>query len=353
MKKKKIWWLVLAVLIAVGAGIWWQVSTYTPYGRLKVRTALLIQIGNLVSGSEAPRAEDISDNMRKDVDEATLLLAADRPPFSDIQNKTLDGPAGPIPVRIYQPEGKGPFPIVVFFHGGGWVTGTIDHTENMCRGIAKVSPAVVISVAYRLAPENPYPASLDDAWAVLQQVPGLASHWNGDPQRIFVVGESAGANLAAALTLCARETGEPALSGQVLVYPFVNLASLDLPSFARFGHDYGLTNDLLTLTSKAYAPDSLLRTNPEVSPLLAPSHRSLPPALVMNAQFDPLQSQGEAYADSLEADGVPVIYELFTGVNHGFLTNDRFFGPEAAQAVEEIGKFIRERGQPLTETKRF
>ncbi len=335
---KKRWWILAALLLI--ALSWWHFSTATPHGRLSARAALLLQIGALIGSDENPDPAAFSDAVRQEIDKGTLMLAGPAPEFADIRDLALPGPAAAQPIRVYVPEGDNPKPVMVFFHGGGWTVGTLDHTDNLCRRLARSAGAVVVSVSYRLAPENPYPAALDDAWSALGQVQALSPMWGGDSDRIILSGESAGANLALLLAQTAATQGISAVRAVAVAYPITDVATRDRDSYRFFGTGYGLTQSILDLTRRAYVPDSALWRDPCVSPMYGP-FESLPPVMVVNAQFDPLTSEGRAFVQAVIQAGGQARHLEVPGVLHGFLTNDRFFGPEAEQVCGEMGRWLR------------
>jgi acetyl esterase len=223
-----------------------------------------------------------------------------------------------VPLRRYRPEGEGPMPTLVYFFGGGWTLGSIDTADGVCRRLANLVPCQVITVGYRLAPENPFPAAVNDCHRATQWIAGHGVELGVDVARLAVGGDSAGGNLAAATTLLARDSG-PSLAAQLLVYPNTLYGS-DTPSM-RAGDDPFLFNRTsVNWYWKHYLADESDGTNPLASPLLAPSHAGLPPALVITAEFDPLRDEGEFYAEKLYAAGVPTEMIRYDGMIHGFYT---------------------------------
>jgi acetyl esterase len=238
-------------------------------------------------------------------------------PVAAVEALQAPGPAGPVPVRFYRPAGPGPHPLVLFFHGGGWVVGDLDSHDETVRRLCAGSGAAFASVAYRLAPEAPFPAPLEDcyaaaAWAV-QHADGLGI----DAARIAAAGDSAGGNLAAALCLLARERGGPSLAHQVLVYP-VTGADFDTASYREHGEGLFLTRAMMQWFWDQYVPDPAKRADPLAAPL-AGDATGLPPATILTAEYDPLRDEGAAYARHLQTAGVPVDYRDFPGMIHGFL----------------------------------
>ncbi len=245
-----------------------------------------------------------------------------------------------MPVRVYTPEAGGPFPAVIFYHGGGWAQGSVDTHDGLCRIIAKKSGAVVVSVEYRLAPEHVYPAAVNDAYAALLWVAAEGKRLKVDPARIAVAGDSAGGNLAAVVCLMARDRGGPPIAFQALIYPGVNSADLDTESYKMFARGYRLDKSSVEKFIGMYLPDRKDRGAPYASPFLAPSHRRLPPALVITAAFDVLRDEGEAYAKKLAGAGVPARAVRYPGMIHGFVSAPRLL-PQAGQATDEIAASLR------------
>ena len=234
-----------------------------------------------------------------------------------IENRTVPGPAGQIPVRIYTPVGTAPFPVLVYFHGGGWVIGNLDTHDGICRSLANRVGCLVVSVDYRLAPEHPFPAAPEDCYAATRWLAEHAGSLGGDKGRIAVGGDSAGGNLAAVVALMARDRGGPKLAFQLLVYPATD-TDFETRSYRENSEGYFLTRADMVWFWNHYAPRDEDRRNPYAAPLRAASLRGLPPALVITAEFDPLCDDGNAYAARLREDGVPVRLSQQDGLIHGF-----------------------------------
>lgn len=246
-------------------------------------------------------------------------LASALPPGPEVGvvEQAIPGPAGEIALRIYTPQGDGPFGGLVFFHGGGWTIGDLDTHDHPCRTLCHDAGIVVVSVDYRLAPENPYPAGLDDAWAALRWVASHGADLDIDPSRLAVGGDSAGGNLAAVVAIRARDEDGPELAFQLLVYPAVDLRPDSFyPSRQENAEGYFLTKTYLEFFTRSYLPDPQLGNEWQVSPLLAADHSGLPPALVITAEFDPLRDEGAAYAEMLTAAGTSVVHTLYPGTIH-------------------------------------
>jgi acetyl esterase len=262
--------------------------------------------------------------------EAMSKTRTERLPLARVEDRRIPGPAGEIPVRIYTPEGEAPLPVLAFLHGGGWVIGSLESHDALCRALARAVPAIVVAVDYRLAPENPFPAGLDDGYAALTWIADNAASLGGDPARIAIGGDSAGGNLGAAIALLARDRGGPKLVHQLLIYPATNLEA-DTVSMRENAEGYFLTRAIMAWFSGHYIAAEQ-RTLPHASPMLAPDHRNLPPATVITAEFDPLRDDGEAYAARLREHGVPVDSARYDGMIHGFITMPVF--RQAGEAID-------------------
>ncbi|GAA2881326.1 alpha/beta hydrolase [Pseudonocardia halophobica] len=262
-------------------------------------------------------------------------------PLAAVVDRAIPGPAGELPVRIYTPEGDGPFPLVVYFHGGGFVIGSIATADQGCRLIAREAGAVVISVGYRLAPEHPYPAAPEDCYAAVKWVAAHAPELAGDPQRLVVAGDSAGANLAAVVSIMARDRGGPEIAHQVLLYPNVDLTNNEYPSKdVENAKGYMLEKEDIDWFYSHYLTDPARAGEAYASPLLATSHAGLPAATVITAGFDPLRDEGAAYVDALQGSGVPAEHLSYPSLIHGFYWFPALI-TEAHGVAAEIGRRLR------------
>jgi acetyl esterase/lipase len=247
------------------------------------------------------------------------VSAGDPVPVGRVEDRMIPGPNGEIPIRIYTPDGNGPFGALVYFHGGGWVVGNIEMTDQPCRMITKAAGCVTVSVDYRLAPEHKFPAGPEDCYAATKWVANNATALGCDPSRIAVGGTSAGANLAAAVALMARDRSAPNVAYQLLVYPATR-RELDTPSHKQFATDgyYILSRADMEWFWGHYLASEADAANPYACPARAKSLAGLPPALVITAEFDPLRDEGESYAARLREEGVATILKRYDGVTHGF-----------------------------------
>jgi acetyl esterase len=248
---------------------------------------------------------------------ALAAVAGPVEPVALVADRRLPGPAGEIPVRIYTPAGRGPFPVLVYLHGGGWVIGNLDTHDGLCRLLANGAVCIVVSVDYRLAPEHPFPAAAEDAYAATRWIAEHAATIGGDARRIAVGGDSAGGNLSAVVCLMARDRGGPRLVHQLLVYPVTDVPGVTA-SYRENGEGYFLTGAMMRWFWRHYTGADAPRDDPYLCPLRAADLRGLPRALVITAEFDPLRDEGEAYAARLRAAGVPVALSRYPGMIHGF-----------------------------------
>ncbi len=223
-----------------------------------------------------------------------------------------------ITLRVYQPVGDGPFPVLLWMHGGGWVVGSLEENDGVCRRLCKEAGAVVVSVDYRLAPEAPFPAAAEDTYAALCWVAANGDKLNADTSRIAVGGESAGGNLAAVASLISRDRGGPAITFQVLISPVVGTPADGRPSYQEFAEGYFLTKDSMEWFFQHYPRDAADLDNPYLVPLRAKDLSNLPPALVITAECDVLRDEGEEYAARLTEAGVPCELVRYEGQLHGF-----------------------------------
>jgi acetyl esterase/lipase len=240
-------------------------------------------------------------------------------PVAKVEDRTIPGPGGEIPVRIYAPEGSSPMPVLVFFHGGGWVIGNIESHDALCRTLTNAAGCVTVSVDYRLAPEAKFPAAAEDCYAATLWVAENAAAMGWDPKRIAVGGDSAGGNLAAVVPLMARDRGRPSIAFQLLMYPVTD-GSLATGSMRELAEGYFLTHAAMVWFWNHYARDESDYHHPYAAPINAADVRGLPPALVITAEFDPLRDEGEAYASRMLAAGVPVTCSRYDGTIHGFVS---------------------------------
>jgi len=260
-------------------------------------------------------------------------------PVARLEDLAIPGPHGDIPVRVYAPEGAGPLPVLVYFHGGGWVIGSIETHDGTCRTLARLAGCIVVSVGYRLAPEHKFPIPLDDCVAAVGWVAGNAVSIGGDPTRIAVGGDSAGGNLATAVCLRVRDEAGPQLAHQILVYPATD-AGCDSGSQLEHAEGYYLTRAGMLWFWNHYLGRAEDRDHAHASPLRATDLRGLPPATVITAEYDPLRDEGEAYAERLREAGVEARLTRYDGVIHGFFGMTDALD-QATQAMREVAASLR------------
>jgi acetyl esterase len=267
----------------------------------------------------------------------------------DLRDATATGAAGDVPVRVYRPHRApaGPLPLVVNFHGGGWTIGSLDSADWLCSSVAAGLPAVVVSVDYRLAPQHRWPAAAEDCYAALVDLAARAGELGADPARLAVMGDSAGGNLAAVVSLMSRDRSGPRIGFQGLLYPAADL-SLGSPSIQANAHAPILTREDVIAFRDHYLGGQDPR-QPYASPLFAADHRGLPPALVQVAEHDPIRDDGLRYAHALRAAGVPVRTTEYVGMPHGYLSFPRLCrcAPQAlAELVAEMRTALGEGAAP-------
>jgi acetyl esterase len=288
-------------------------------------TATLAFLDALKSAGGKPLWEQTVDEMRASIRAASLQLAAPSTDVHKVADRKMPVPGGEVGLRIYTPRPGSedrPFPIVVHFHGAGFVAGDLDTHDSIARFHCKHADAVVIAVDYRLAPEHPFPAAVDDAYAAVEWAVEHARELSGDARSIAVLGDSAGSNLAAVVCQLAKARNGPRIAFQALVYPVVDFRpGAAYSSQAQFGGgDFFLSNRDMEFFRSCYLTDVRQASDPRVSPLLADDLAGLPPALVVTAGCDPLRDEGRAYADRLAAAGVPVEYRCFESTIHAFMS---------------------------------
>jgi acetyl esterase len=246
------------------------------------------------------------------------LRNAEPQAVAKVEDRKIPGPAGSIPVRIYTPAGNGPFPVLVFYHGGGFVIGDLESHDGLCRSLTNGAGCVTVAVDYRLAPEAKFPAAVEDCYAATQWVAENAAQLNADANRLAVGGDSAGGNLSAVISILARDRKTPRIMFQLLIYPATDI-TCSAPSH-KTNTEYVLTPADIRWFMGHYLRNEADRINPMASPTFAASFSGLPPALIITAEFDPLRDEAEDYGQKLRAAGVPVQVSRYEGMVHGFVS---------------------------------
>ena len=284
---------------------------------------------------EQVRNENVERNAR-------LGFLEDPEPVETVRDLSIKGPGGGIPVRLYVPEGELPFPILVWFHGGGWIRGSIDGSDPICRRLANAVGCSVVSATYRLAPEDPFPAAVEDAYAALEWAANNPHAVRGDPDRLAVGGKSAGGTQAAVAALMARDRGGPDVDFQVLGAPVTDY-SFDTVSYRENAEGYGLTRRAMEYNWDTYLQNPIHGKHPYAAPLQARDLSGLPPAMVLTAGFDPLRDDGVAYAERLRDAGVETEHRNYPEMIHGLLGSAYFVQDvgRTREAVEDIGAALR------------
>ena len=287
----------------------------------------------------APPMDSLSPEEARATTDFSALAGAPEE-VGKVENRNIPGPGGEIPVRIYTPNGEGPFPALVYYHGGGWVIGNLETVDVPCRLLANRANCVVVSVDYRLAPEHKFPAAADDSYAAAKWVVENADSIQVDAESVAIGGDSAGGNLAAVVALMARDKGEISLAYQMLVYPVTN-HSYATESYTENADGYLLTKDSMVWFWNHYLRNEEDGKNPYASPLQAEDLSGLPPALVLTGEFDPLRDEGEAYAERLREAGVQVEAKRYDGMIHGY-----FWMPgvleQGRQSIEHAAKALKQ-----------
>jgi acetyl esterase len=250
-------------------------------------------------------------------------------------DSSIPGPAGNLPIRTYTPDGKGPFPVIVYYHGGGWVLADKNVYDAGARGLSKQAKAIVVSVDYRLAPEAKFPAQYDDSVATYKWVAANAASFNGDPKKLAVAGESAGGNLAVEVALAARDQKLTLPVGVVAVYPVVQLSDTSTPSYNDAANAKPLDKAMMGWFGDQVFAKPADKVDPRVD-LLKADLKGLPPVTLINAQIDPLRSDGDMLAAALKSAGVKVDHKVYDGVTHEFFGMAAVVG-DAKSAQEKAG----------------
>ncbi len=329
--------VLIACILIISILTW----SKTPYGNVDPGVAVFLKILSWSGGNPLEKGrplKEVRNSSRK-----TALFKSTPPRILKIQEKTIPGSGGGIPIRIYYPKqgNSGPLPVVMYYHGGGWSIGDLDSHDDICRIIAHMCGVLVISTDYRRAPEHRYPAAIEDAFAALLWARDNAGTLGADSYRIAVAGDSAGGNIAAVVSLKARERDRSLIRSQVLIYPVVDISSMKTESYKNFASGYFLTEKSMKIFRSMYAPDSRKWKDPFISPLRSNNLCNLPPAFIVTAEFDVLRDEGEVYAARLRAGGTKATSKRYRGVIHGFISLNRL-SDKSEEAFNDIVRFLKE-----------
>ncbi len=274
------------------------------------------------------------------------------PPMLRVDEHSLDVPGGVVPLRVLAPLEQ-PAGVIVWYHGGGWVIGTIDEADTVGRKLAERTSCTVVLVDYRLAPEHRYPVAVDDSYAALEWVGERVEELSRPGAPLFVAGDSAGGNLSAVMALRARDRGGPPIAAQILIYPVTD-ADFERASYTAAANQLLLTTEAMEWFWDHYVPDAARRVEPDASPMRAADLAGLPPAVVLTAEYDVLRDEGEAYAERLEAADVEVNLQRHEGQTHGFFTLLLLPGSERGfqQVVKAVRAVIAERSRETSAAAR-
>jgi acetyl esterase len=267
-------------------------------------------------------------------------LAGEPVSLPGVRELSVPGPAGEITARVYLPDKSDLFPTFVYLHGGRFISGNLETHDAICRFIAQRAGCMVLAVDYRLAPEHKFPAAVYDAYTVTEWLESHGTEIGADPQRLAVGGDSAGGNLAAAVTLLAQRKGRPRFHCQVLIYPMLD-ATCSLPSHQEYASGYGPGSEDMRRGYEAYLPGSTDPKHPLASPLWAGTMSGLPPAFIQTAEYDSLRDEGEQYAEQLREQGVNVEHVRYEGAIHGIIQMAGIW-ELGRRALEDVADYLRE-----------
>ncbi|WP_078544761.1 alpha/beta hydrolase [Litchfieldia alkalitelluris] len=298
--------------------------------------------------SQMPALQSLDAQTVRDMFAMAPPVEVELAPLAKVEDRLIPvGGDDEINVRIYTPEGQGPFPLFVYYHGGGWVLGDIATSDATCRMIANKTNRIVVSVDYRLAPEFKFPVPVEDSYAALQWVNENANEINGSATNVVVGGDSAGGNLAAVVAMKSRDENGPAIAGQILIYPVTDL-SYSSGSYKEFEQGFGLDRDLMIWFGDYYIRSEEDAKNVYIAPLQAADLSNLPPAFVLTAENDVLRDEGHAYAARLKEAGVNVETSCEPGLVHGFFTNMAVFPDHIKASIDKMSAFLSEIDQQVS-----
>lgn len=286
-----------------------------------------------------PKFQDLTAQQVRDMMAMAPPVEVEVPLVANVENRTIPVKDGEINVRIYTPSGEGPFPLFLYYHGGGWVLGNLETSDAGCRLLAEKTKRVVVSVDYRLAPEFKFPVPVEDCYAALQWANENASSLNAIADNIVVGGDSAGGNIATVMAILSHENNGPTITAQALIYPVTHF-DFTSSSYEQFAEGYGLDRDLMIWFAEYYVNGESEYEDYRVSPLLYENVNELPPAVVIAAENDVLLAEGVKYEEKLRNAGVQTSYTLIEGSVHGYFSNMILFADETKQTVNAIAEFL-------------
>jgi acetyl esterase len=291
-----------------------EFSTYPPTEQAPLHSSLRARTAAALKGK--PAHLKTPDELRQDTISRAGQAKKQNEKVAKVENRTVPGPDGPVPVRVYTPEGQGPFPILLFIHGGGWIRGTLDTVDDGCKSLCHHGKCLVVSVGYRLAPETKFPGGLKDCYAALKWCAEHGAEINGDGSRLAVSGSSAGGNLTACVSLYARDQGGPKIALQVPISPVMN-NNFDSTSYHQCAQGFGLSRPQMMMYWNHYLAKPEDPDSPYIAPIKAKSLKGVAPTLMLVAQYDVLRDEAEAYAARLAREGEPVHCTRYLGLTHG------------------------------------
>ena len=300
---------------------------------MSLKLKLLLWVNNLIYKLDFDKIT--VEGFRDFADNRDLAILDGKPiQLPHVKDIACEGRNGIIPMRLYTPENAENAPVIVFYHGGGFVIGNLKSHDKVCRRLCEMNKAFVVAIDYRLAPEHKFPAAPEDCYDATKWVAENIAEYGGNPEKLVVCGDSAGGNLAAVTAIQARDLGTPKIAAQILVYPMVEARMLH-PSINENAIGYILTKDMMTWFTNNYVRDESDKVNPLMSPILTPDLSNLPPALIQTAGFDPLRDEGIEYAQKLKAAGNQVKHTNYEGLVHTYFTMPDF-SKKCLSAHQEI-----------------
>lgn len=309
---------------------------------LLLKTSQYLETVNKQPSIHTMTPEEVRDlrasSLVKD-DQNTVELANIKDEYIEVRDGSK------IKIRIYTPVGEGPFPVIIYYHGGGWVINSIETSDRSCKQLAAITKSVVISVDYRLAPEFKYPTPVHDAYDAFLWTVENAKLINGIKHQISVMGDSAGANLATVVTLVAKDLQGPSIASQILLYPVTDLG-YDTASYQEFAEGFGLERKDMQWFGKYYLNNEEEKEHPYVAPLKARDVTGLPSAMIIVAENDVLRDEGIAYGEKLKNANVPVNQLVAKGLVHSFFTKNEVFSEEIEKTIVAVNSFLKETLQP-------